>query len=227
MGVYIIHSRVSESTFMLQLEGKKPYTSKEIERFIEGADKPSEEIAVDDFLNVPTDLILQNEYNILSRKIGQTDLGDTDGQRIDAETVGNIERFDSVNDPLNKPVILDRCAKVKNIAQQDLDMNAIDNGKLINDTQVSRENGGSDSIEATGHLINRNVDPLLEGSTDGNETGAKVCSAVKIIASKSTKKGTYFRVRWSNLDKDSDTWEPFENVSVDPILLENFTKMNC
>ena len=53
---------------------------------------------------------------------------------------------------------------------------------------------------------------------------AKFCSADKIIASKSTKKGTYFRVWWSNLDKNSDSWEPFENVSMDPILLENFYK---
>ena len=67
VGVYIIHSRVSEN-FMLQLEGKilkSPIHQKRLRRFLEGADRPSEEITVEDFSNVPTDLVPQNEYNIL------------------------------------------------------------------------------------------------------------------------------------------------------------------
>ena len=176
------------------------------------------------FLNIPTNLIPQNEHSILSRKVGQADLNNTDGQRFDTEGIENIERVDEVNGPLDEPIVIDRCARVKNSTQCDVNAKTIGGGVSIKDGQVSKEDEKESSIEMTGHLINKNSDPLLEGSLSENKKGAEICLAEKIITSKSTKKGTFYRVRWANLDKNSDSWEPFENVCMDPVLLENFYK---
>ena len=118
---------------MLQLDGKilkSPVHQKRLRRFLEGANRPSEEITVDDFLNMPTDLIPQNEHTILSREVGQMDLIDTDSQRLGTETVGNTERVDEVNGALDEPIIIDRRPIIKNSAHSDMNEETIGGGVL-------------------------------------------------------------------------------------------------
>ena len=85
-----------------------------------------------------------------------------------------------------------------------MNLETIGGGVLTRDELVSNGSGKESSTLLKGHLINKNSDPLLEGSSSENIKNAEICLAEKIITSKSTKKGTFYRVRWANLDKNSD-----------------------
>ena len=231
-GPYVINSRVSDHTFLLQTDDKilkHPVNQRRLRKYTGENEKPTESIETEEFINLPIDMLPTNVQNTLRREIREeiseesNQLGATGNSRK-----GNKENIESQN--INKEII--PISDNINPNRANLDEISIEKKQTKpSDHSINEQSLKTNNDTNNTENLNENHTLYKENAQNDRSELENVisepnnnleCEAEKLIASKTTKKGCFYEVRWGNKGPEHDTWEPKVNIEIDPKLLEIF-----